>query len=81
MSSPSITDLPADPAESSDRPLRRVVFHPVQRAAFWAAIALPFLHLPLLVTGLESEGKTLAFALLIVLNVVALVAGHPDLTE
>ncbi len=45
--------------------------------AFWAAIALPFLHLPLLITGLETTRMTVAFLLLLGLNVVALIVGQP----
>lgn len=52
------------------------VSHPLTGLAFWAAIALPFLHLPLLVTGLETTGMAIAFLLLLGLNVVALVLGH-----
>ncbi|MFT4921681.1 MAG: hypothetical protein ACI8XM_000885 [Haloarculaceae archaeon] len=78
MSSPPITDLPSLPAAGVERSLLELLLVPMHRAAFWAAIALPFLHLPLLATGLDSETKTIAFALLIALNVVALVVGHPD---
>lgn len=78
MSSPPITELPSLPADGVERSLVELLLVPMHRAAFWAAIALPFLHLPLLVTGLDSETKTVAFALLVALNVVALVVGHPD---
>jgi hypothetical protein len=53
------------------------VGRPVIGLAFWAAIALPFLHLPLLITGLETTGLTAAFLLLLGLNVVALIVGQP----
>lgn len=53
------------------------VSRPLTGIAFWAAIALPFLHLPLLVTGLETTGMAVAFVLLLGLNVLALVVGHP----
>lgn len=49
---------------------------PLTGFAFWAAIALPFLHLPLLVTGLETTRMAVAFLLLLGLNVLALVVGH-----
>jgi hypothetical protein len=53
------------------------VVKPLTGVAFWAAIALPFLHLPLLATtGLDSSTTAAAFAALLVLNVVALIVGH-----
>ncbi|MFB6143496.1 MAG: hypothetical protein ABEJ30_09170 [Halorientalis sp.] len=48
----------------------------VTTVAFWAAVVLPFLHLPLLATGLDSLSVTLAFVALLALNVVAVVLGH-----
>lgn len=76
MSSRSITDPLSVPATIGDRSLRDLVARPLQRVAFWAAIALPFVHVPLLVTGLDSRPATIAFAVLVVLNVAALFAGH-----
>jgi hypothetical protein len=48
---------------------------PVRFVAFWVAIALPFVSLPLLAGGLEGS-EPIAFAALLVVNVVALVVGH-----
>ena len=45
--------------------------------AFWSAVVLPFLHVPLLATGLTSTGERYAFVVLLALNAVALYAGHP----
>ena len=54
------------------------VVAPITGAAFWAAVVLPFLHLPLLVaTGLSSQSTATAFLVLLALNVVALLVGHP----
>jgi len=50
---------------------------PLRAVAFWTAIALPFLYVPLLASGLESESVRMAFALLVVANIVTLVVGHP----
>jgi len=51
---------------------------PITGIAFWSAVALPFLHLPLLlVTGLSSQATSTAFLVLLTLNVVALLIGHP----
>ena len=48
---------------------------PVRFVAFWLAVALPFLSLPLLVGGLDG-GEPAAFGALLVTNAVALVVGH-----
>lgn len=44
--------------------------------AFWIAIALPALYLPLLIAGIESTDGLLAFLGLLGLHVVALVGGR-----
>ncbi|NHN49880.1 hypothetical protein G9464_20130 [Halostella sp. JP-L12] len=49
---------------------------PLQMAAFWTAIALPFFHLRLLLGGLSSSAETTTFLWLLALNLVALVIGH-----
>jgi len=54
----------------------RAVLAPIEAAFFWAAIVLPFLHLPLLVSGLDSQSAVLAFVGLLGLNVVSVVIGH-----
>jgi len=54
------------------------VFAPIRGIAFWAAIALPFLHMPLLYASeLSSQNTTTAFVALLALNVVAILIGHP----
>jgi len=54
------------------------VREPLVAVAFWTAIALPFLHLPLLfVTGLTTTAETASFVTLLGLNVVSLVVGYP----
>jgi hypothetical protein len=76
MSNSSRTDrLPAldlQKAVPSAPALRR----PLTGAAFWGAIALPFLYLPLLASGLESETSLTAFLVLVGLNVLMLMVGH-----
>jgi hypothetical protein len=62
---------------SLDGGLRSVVVRPVTAVSFWLAIVLPFLHLPLLATGLGSADAATAFGALVGLNVLALLAGHP----
>ena len=48
----------------------------VRGFAFWTAIALPFLYLPLLITGLNTGATRIAFVALVVCNVVTLFIGH-----
>ncbi|WP_257300387.1 hypothetical protein [Haloarchaeobius sp. FL176] len=43
---------------------------------FWAAVSLPFVHLPLLLTGLDSTADLLAFGVLLGSNLIALLVGH-----
>lgn len=67
-----------DTADIAVPDVGRSVVAPITGAAFWAAVALPFLHLPLLLaTGLSAEPYTDAFLVLLALNVVALLVGHP----
>ncbi|WP_255169412.1 hypothetical protein [Natrononativus amylolyticus] len=49
---------------------------PLQFCCFWIAIALPFVHVPLLAHGLGDLSVTIAFLSLLVVNVVALYVGH-----
>ncbi len=50
---------------------------PVRAAAFWSAVALPFLNVALLANGLSTAAETTAFLALLVANVVALYVGQP----
>lgn len=77
MSISSLTDADALLGEVSRQSLSQLVFRPLKRLAFWSAIVLPFLHVSLLVSGLESRSMTLAFVALLALNVVAIYVGHP----
>lgn len=49
---------------------------PVRFLGFWAAIALPFLYVPLLFDGIDSGSRAVVFLGLLALNAVALVVGH-----
>lgn len=55
---------------------RSTLIRPIEAIAFWTAIALPFLYLPLLIVGLESVAELAVFLGLVALNVVAFVVGH-----
>ncbi|PSQ05775.1 hypothetical protein BRC92_01670 [Halobacteriales archaeon QS_4_69_31] len=78
------TDL-TDTLTKSSTAIERVgetVVSPITGLAFWTAIALPFLHLPLLLlTGLSSSGTATAFVVLLAANIVALLVGHPHYRE
>ncbi|NHN47306.1 hypothetical protein G9464_06805 [Halostella sp. JP-L12] len=54
---------------------------PVRMVSFWMAVALPFLHVPLLFRGLTGPTETLTFLGLLALNLVALLVGHPHNSE
>ncbi|KAB1187783.1 MULTISPECIES: hypothetical protein [Haloferax] len=53
----------------------RLVAAPLRFVGFWAAVALPFLYVPLLFGGLEASELTV-FVALVALNALALVIGH-----
>jgi hypothetical protein len=54
---------------------------PVRMISFWMAVALPFLHVPLLLRGLTDPTQTLTFLGLLGLNLVALLIGHSYNTD
>ncbi|RQG97462.1 hypothetical protein [Natrarchaeobius oligotrophus] len=62
--------------ESEGRRPGRSLKGPAQFLSFWVAIALPFVHLPLLAQGLGDPSVTLTFVTLLGINAVALYAGH-----
>lgn len=76
MSSSSITKPRSLVGTVDPAVLLGLVLSPIKRLAFWTAIVLPFLHLSLLATGLESQSTVLAFVALVALNVLTLVVGH-----
>jgi len=76
MSSSPITDPETLLGRVGAASLPLLLVRPVRLVAFWAAVILPFLHLPLLATGLESQSRTLAFIVLVAMNVCALVVGQ-----
>lgn len=60
------------------RPAREKVPLPelIEAVAFWSAIILPFVYLPLLIIGLTTVRLQLLFGLLIGLNGVMILLGH-----
>jgi VIT1/CCC1 family predicted Fe2+/Mn2+ transporter len=49
----------------------------VRAIAFWTAVLLPLVYVPLLATGLDSVPMALTFVALMTVNVCALVVGQP----
>lgn len=76
MSSSSITDPRSLRETVSTLSVPRLLARPVKQLSFWAAIVLPFMHLSLLWTGLDSASMTAAFVGLVALNICTLYLGH-----
>lgn len=83
MSLPSLhndgTSANTDTKQFLNRSIRlwlSALARPLEAVAFWSAIALPFLYLPILVSGLESTAQLTAFLALLALHTVAIVSGH-----
>lgn len=57
--------------------LAGTIMTPIRMLGFWTAVALPFLHIPLLATGIEGGEETMTFVALLALNLVALYVGYP----
>ncbi len=80
MSNPSPVSnesiAPSSPEAERQHRLLRSVKGPAQFLSFWVAIALPFVHLPLLAQGLGDPTVTLTFFVLLAVNVFALYLGH-----
>ncbi|WP_255494073.1 hypothetical protein [Halarchaeum sp. CBA1220] len=68
-------ELPLDSLHSHTDGLA-LLRRPLEAIGFWSAVVLPFLYVPLVLSGLQSTGTQYAFALLVALHVVALVAGR-----
>lgn len=48
----------------------------IRKVGFWTAIVLPFCYVPFLLYGLSSPLATLAFLVVLAINLVALYVGH-----
>jgi len=80
MSSSSVNELFARLDEAMPN-ISQSLLAPIRGVAFWIAIALPFLYMPLLVSGLRSSSVKLAFGVLVATNAVALLVGHSHARE
>lgn len=84
MSHPPTNKTPRNETESSpgsDKPslyrtIGRTVRGSVETLGFWTAVTMPFLHLPLLFSGLERNVEIIAFLSLVTINAIALLIGH-----
>jgi hypothetical protein len=73
----------ADPTSTSqayetvtEQVRRGVPVRSIKTLAFWLAVTLPFLHVPLLVAGVSSPARFGAYLGLLAVNVLALAVGH-----
>lgn len=73
MSNPS---APTQAANSRLRDGWRTARHAAHATAFWSAVTLPFLYLPLLVVGPQSTAEWLTISTLLVVHVITLFVGH-----
>jgi hypothetical protein len=69
------TETGGDAADTAGES-RPALLEPVEAVAFWAAIALPFLYLPLFVTGPDTTAAWSATLGLVVVHVLALYLGR-----
>jgi hypothetical protein len=53
----------------------------VRAGAFWGAVALPVVYLPVLAVGPNSRSEQLLLVSLLSLNVILLIVGHPHRTN
>lgn len=52
------------------------LLRPVETLGFWAAVGLPFIYVPIILTGMDTSAEQLAAAVLISVHVVALFVGR-----
>lgn len=79
-----LSAISGERAEEGDRPRWPALtrFERIVRVtAFWLAVVLPFLYLPLLFSGLGSQSEAVGFGGLLVTHVVALSLGHSHVAD
>lgn len=69
-----------DPRSGLDRYLPTLAA-PIRTAGFWAAVVLPFLYVPLVLTGLSGTLETIVFLTLLCVNAFGLYVGHSHRQE
>jgi hypothetical protein len=80
MASSSVNELFARVDEAVPCVGRSLVA-PIRGFAFWMAIALPFLYVPLLATEFQSAAVRTTFGALVLCNVLALLVGHSHVSD
>ena len=80
VSNSSVTELVAR-VDDSVPSVGHSLLAPIRGIAFWITIALPFLYVPLLASGLQSSAVRLVFVVLVSCNVVTLLVGHSHARE
>lgn len=78
MSNPS---APTHAANSRLRDGLRATRRVARTTAFWSAVTLPFLYLPLFVVGPQSTAEWVTVGSLLLIHVITLFAGHTHPTK
>lgn len=82
MSSPPTNELRTALADAEQvEAVGQSIANQVRGVAFWTAVTLPFLYVPLLATGLETSNQVTAFLALLLCNALALLVGHSHLQD
>lgn len=76
MSTPSRSALAEAATDAVTTPGSATVLKPLEVAGFWAAVALPFLYLPLVVAGPSTSAEQTALAAMMLAHALSLVLGH-----
>lgn len=79
MSSPSTTAHESGHLESP--PGLGTLLRPLETLGFWAAVGLPFIYVPLVLTGIETTPEQLAAGVLLAAHVFALYLGRNHYVE
>jgi|AntRauTorckE6833_2_1112554.scaffolds.fasta_scaffold42079_2 hypothetical protein len=74
-SEPSTLPFGGDALPAPAAAVAATLLAPVRAVAFWSAVALPFVYLPLIATGAVWD-RPLVFCAMLLLNGVAFLAGH-----
>jgi hypothetical protein len=81
MSTPSRSALTEAASDAVSTPAPATLLKPLEVAGFWSAVALPFLYVPLVVSGPSTSAEQTALAALVAAHVAALVLGHRHRTD
>lgn len=53
-----------------------ILLRSIEALAFWAAVVMPFLYVPLLLTGVDAPAERIAVAALVAVHVLVLIVGR-----